>query len=328
MGKGRDKKKKKKKNKESTKQESNPTSTKSTPNTISTTTTTTKPKTAKNKEKETQKTLKTLSKKNKKENSASNNEPVEDIDTILLAFKMEQEIMYTVTEEVGVDGPSRRVNASWSVNPLNNCELIMFGGEYFDGQKFHLFNDYFRYNTEKNEWRKITSPNSPGPRSSHQVVILPTGKLFLFGGEFVSPNETTFFHYKDFWSLDLKTNQWEKLEIKQKPSPRSGHRMTYWKHYLILFGGFYDTYTETRYFDDLWVFDTLDYIWIKLELGEMKPTSRSGHQFYSVYGTDHIVLYGGYCKTVIKGSKSRGIVHSDVWILVMNLDLKKSEMGT
>jgi len=34
----------------------------------------------------------------------------------------------------------------------------------------------------------ISSPNSPGPRSSHQVAIAPTGVLFLFGGEFASPS--------------------------------------------------------------------------------------------------------------------------------------------
>ncbi|KAJ3004435.1 UNVERIFIED_CONTAM: hypothetical protein HDU68_005118, partial [Siphonaria sp. JEL0065] len=33
--------------------------------------------------------------------------------------------------------------------------------------------------------------------------------------------QTTFFPYKDFWALDLKTYSWEKLEVRKKPSPRS-----------------------------------------------------------------------------------------------------------
>ena len=78
-------------------------------------------------------------------------------------------------------------------------------------------------------------------------------------GEFVSPNETSFFHYKDFWSFDLGTNEWEKLEVKGRPSPRSGHRMAAYKNLIVLFGGFYDTARETKYYDDLWVFDTLSY---------------------------------------------------------------------
>lgn len=174
-----------------------------------------------------------------------------------------------VTEESGCSPPTRRVNASFIVNPLNSNELLLFGGERHDGQKCHLYNDFFKYKIDKNEWTKITSPNTPGPRSSHQMVATrklmigysdtarrhlksqfpkASGRAFLFGGEFVSPNETNFFHYKDFWTLDLKTNSFEKLEIagKKRPSPRSGHRMTLWKQYLVLFGGFYDIGTDVR----------------------------------------------------------------------------------
>ncbi|KAL8484973.1 hypothetical protein ACS0TY_027327 [Phlomoides rotata] len=49
--------------------------------------------------------------------------------------------------------------------------------------------------------------------------------LMQSGGEFTSPNQERFHHYKDFWILDLKTNQWEQLNYKGCPSPRSGHRM-------------------------------------------------------------------------------------------------------
>ncbi|KAI9208115.1 galactose oxidase [Polychytrium aggregatum] len=290
MGKGRDKKKKNKAEKTS----------------------------AKSKDKELEKKLKKQSKKAKNELD----EPEEDIDAILADLKQQQEEMYKVTEEISTTPPSRRVNGTLSVNPLNPAELILFGGEYFDGQKFHLFNDLYRYNTEKNEWRKITSPNSPGPRSSHQVGITPNGRLFLFGGEFVSPNETTFFHYKDFWTFDLKTNQWEKLEVKGRPSPRSGHRIAMWKQYMLVYGGFYDTYAETRYHDDLWAFDTNNYSWQKLELPDPKPSARSGCQFFNIPQTDNVLLYGGYCKEVIKGQKARGLVHTDAWILKMTPDLK------
>ena len=46
----------------------------------------------------------------------------------------------------------------------------------------HMYNDLYRYSIDKDEWKKITSPNSPGPRSAHQIAIMPTGTLFLFGG--------------------------------------------------------------------------------------------------------------------------------------------------
>ncbi|KMZ57339.1 hypothetical protein ZOSMA_87G00850 [Zostera marina] len=49
--------------------------------------------------------------------------------------------------------------------------------------------------------------------------------IFSIGGEFTSPNQERFHHYKDFWTLNLKTNQWEQLLLKGCPTARSGHRM-------------------------------------------------------------------------------------------------------
>ena len=106
----------------------------------------------------------------------------EDIDALLKDFEQQQIQEFKITQEINVPVPSRRANASLGVNPLNPSELILFGGECFDGQRVAMFNDLFRYNTEKNEWKRITSPNSPGPRSSHQMCMMPSGRLFLFGG--------------------------------------------------------------------------------------------------------------------------------------------------
>ena len=179
-----------------------------------------------------------------------------------------------------------------TANPLNASELILFGGEHYNGRRCTFYNELFRYNTDKHEWRRISSPTSPGPRSAHQAVATPTGQLYVFGGacpqiqrgrarrgvgkreahprpwrraygatgpsnapgEFASASENQFFHYKDFWFvrrrrrtgtraafkpwltgprrptmhacmlnrvLDLASNQWQKLDVDLRPSPRS-----------------------------------------------------------------------------------------------------------
>lgn len=77
--------------------------------------------------------------------------------------------------------------------------------------------------------------------------------LDLDTGEFSSPKQGQFFHYNDFWHLDPATREWTRLESKGKgPPARSGHRMTYFKNYVLLFGGFQDTSQQTRYLQDLW----------------------------------------------------------------------------
>lgn len=56
---------------------------------------------------------------------------------------------------------------------------------------------------------------SPPPLlSSLQAVVVPQGggQLWVFGGEFASPNGEQFYHYKDLWVLHLATHTWEKIK--------------------------------------------------------------------------------------------------------------------
>ena len=140
--------------------------------------------------------------------------------------------------------------------------------------------------------------------SSHLPVALP-------GGEFSSLYQNSFHHYRDFWCFDIPTQSWDRIDTKVRPTARSGHRygadsqewgvinfssidcrMAVWKHYIVLFGGFYDPgYTSTfcqlgwlltfyltfgaaNYLNDLWVFDMQEYKWkqIVMKDNERKPS--------------------------------------------------------
>jgi len=107
--------------------------------------------------------------------------------------------------------------------------------------------------------------------------------------------------------------------------------MTSWKHYLILFGGFYDIGVDVRYYDDFWIFDTKKHKWQKIDITQNdKPGARSGFQMFMhndylyLYGIAIIVddfIIGGYCK-LNKGKSSKGLVHTDIWCIKLTLDLK------
>ncbi|KAM0787659.1 hypothetical protein ACM66B_003723 [Microbotryomycetes sp. NB124-2] len=220
-------------------------------------------------------------------------------------------------EETVEGPPSRRANATFTPCPVKD-HLYLFGGEYFDGQKVELYADMYRYAPDKNEWRKFTSPTAPGPRSAHQMVPSPAGggKLWLFGGEFSAPNQSSFHHYRDLWCFDISTHTWDRFDTKMRPSARSGHRMCMWKHLMFLFGGFQDTGIRTSYLADLWVWDTQNYRWHQIEFGELerKPAARSGCSLLPC--TEGIVLHGGYCK-IYDGKRSTGIGQAleDTWLL-------------
>ncbi|KAJ8486932.1 hypothetical protein ONZ51_g4512 [Trametes cubensis] len=253
----------------------------------------------------------------------------QDLESILDKIQREWEEAHKVTEELVEGPPSRRANATLTPCPNGN-HLWCIGGEFFsDDGKAHFYSDVYRYSPEKNEWRKFVSPTCPGPRSAHAVVASPAGggKLYLFGGEFSSLYQNSFHHYRDFWCFDISTHTWERIDTKIRPSARSGHRMAMWKHYIVLFGGFYDPGIKTNYLNDLWLFDTQEYKWRQVEFKETerKPSPRSGFSFLST--PEGILLHGGYCKEYVKGSRPVGVMLDDTWFLRMTLNSETLTAG-
>jgi len=244
-----------------------------------------------------------------------------DIDEILANYKKEQEAFEAINIET-VDRPSKRINVSMVANPNHGKrELIMFGGENTVDNMSAFYNELYTYAPDSDQWRKITSKNSPMHRSSAAIAAHPSGVILLHGGEFSSPKQNTFYHYSDSWLLDATTKEWTKIEQKNGPSARSGHRMTVWKNFFIMYGGFRDLGTSTSYLNDLWVFDITSYKWKQVEFPPNHPTpdARSGHSL--IPHADGAVLWGGYCKVKAGKGLQKGKILSDCWILKMKSDI-------
>jgi hypothetical protein len=106
-----------------------------------------------------------------------------DLDSILAQYAEEQARFLKVTEVVS-EPPSPRSSATVLASPSNRNELLIYGGEYFDGTLATFFNNLFVYLIDRGEWREVTSPNSPLPRSGHAWCRGGnTGGVYLFGGE-------------------------------------------------------------------------------------------------------------------------------------------------
>lgn len=271
-----------------------------------------------------------------------------DLDAVLAAYAEQQAKFLKVTEQP-CDPPSPRSSATFLASPSNRNELFLFGGEYYDGTSASFYNDLFVYQINQGEWRKVTSPNSPLPRSGHAWCRGGnTGGIYLFGGEFSSPKQGTFYHYNDFWHLDPDTREWTRLESKgknQTPPQRSGHRMTYWKNFIILFGGFQDTSQQTKYLQDTWVYDIRENIWHEFRLppASQKPDPRSS--FSWLPHDSGAVLFGGYSRVKIsvkiKSGKQQNqqqqkatrnvlkpMIHQDSWFLRISLPAGDIPPGT
>lgn len=204
-----------------------------------------------------------------------------------------------------------------------------------------FFNDLYVYLINKGTWRRVTSPNSPLPRSGHAICRGSNGLIYVSMGEFSSPKQGTFHHYNDFWSLDPNSREWTHLDSKGKTPPaRSGHRMVAYKDYIILFGGFSDTSQQTRYLQDLWVYDTRNFVWHSPDKLAQKPDPRSS--FSLLPHENGAVLFGGYSRvkvTTKAGNQTKGggqatrnilkpVVYQDSWMLKVTAPSKEAPAKT
>ena len=100
------------------------------------------------------------------------------------------------------------------------------------------------------------------------------------------------------------------------------------QNYIILFGGFQDTSQQTKYLQDLWIYDCARYAWFNppLTTASQKPDPRSSFSFLP--HETGAVLYGGYSRVKanaggkqLKGGPQRmtlkPMVHQDTWFLRM-----------
>ncbi|KAK4877400.1 hypothetical protein RN001_009906 [Aquatica leii] len=239
----------------------------------------------------------------------------DDIEKIIADIEKE-ELKKQEIKILKVDSPRRRVNFSFVPHP-DKDELILFGGEYFNGQKTCIYNDLFFYNMQQNLWTLVRSPGGPPPRCGHQMVTTSAnkGQLWVFGGEYASPTQSQFYHYKDLWVFHLSNSRWEKITAANGPSSRSGHRMVFLKKQLFVFGGFHDNLRDYKYYNDIYSFSLETYQWTKLEPSGKGPLPRSSCCMVPL-SDGKILVYGGYTKEKLKKDVDKGHVFTDSFLLV------------
>ncbi|KAL2093671.1 hypothetical protein ACEWY4_010983 [Coilia grayii] len=266
------------------------------------------------KEKKVKGAEKTAAKMEKKVSKRSKREE-EDLEALIAEFQ-HLDAKKTQVVETTCPPPSPRLNASLSPHPEKD-ELILFGGEFFNGKKTYLYNELFFYNTKKNTWAKVDVPNPPPPRCAHQAVVVAQGggQLWLFGGEFASPDGEQFYHYKDLWVLHLNPLKWEQIKAPGAPSGRSGHRMVLCKKQLLVFGGFHESTRDYIYYNDVHCFSLDSFSWSRLAPSGSGPAPRSACLMSPTPDHSGVIVYGGYSKVRAKKDVDKGTIHSDMFLL-------------
>ncbi|OON17283.1 hypothetical protein X801_06879 [Opisthorchis viverrini] len=203
-------------------------------------------------EKTVKKTQLKLEKKVMKVEKASGEQSIEQL---IDEFKKEQEKLTEVTV-IACAPPSPRSHFTFTASPETN-ELLLFGGEYFDGKK---------------------------------AVFIKTNAIpasvWIFGGEYASPTQVRFYHYKDLWSLRIRTRKWELVR-------------------------------KTLYFNDLWQFDITSLHWTMIKLAGDLPAPRSACLFFPGVDLKTVYILGGYRKEALSKEVERGVACTDFFRITL-----------
>mmetsp|Transcript_15274 Transcript_15274/g.22488 ORF Transcript_15274/g.22488 Transcript_15274/m.22488 type:complete len:850 (+) Transcript_15274:146-2695(+) len=267
----------------------------------------------------------------------------EDIDALLESYRQQSaDLANPVIEALDPPGSfpyPPRGNATLTVCP--DGDMALFGGEHHDGVENIVFDELLRWSPDAKptdddddvkgsssaaqsinagEWKRVLSPPPhPPARCSHSTVVF-NNALYIFGGEYATADQ--YHHYRDLWKFDLKTNLWEEMRPlkKNSPAPRSGHRAIVWRHYMIIFGGFYEALRETKWYNDLHVWDFQTNTWTEMVYSKLAtiPPPRSAFNFGLMASkSDQAFVFGGFSKlkNPAPGSRAEGKTHTDCWAL-------------
>jgi hypothetical protein len=223
-----------------------------------------------------------------------------------------------IIESLETEFPLPRANATFEYGTDDKSKgkdhLYLFGGEYFDGIENIVLDELLRFDVQKKEWKQIsTVAPRPSPRCAHSCISYKSC-LYVFGGELA--NSDQYHHYRDLWKFDLRTLTWSEIKARNPPSARSGMGCLVWKHYMVIFGGFFEALRETKWYNDVHVFNLQTETWMDVPQSRLaiKPESRSACNI-ALYGTDKLIVHGGFSKFKTTNGAVETKTHTDAWVL-------------
>jgi hypothetical protein len=197
----------------------------------------------------------------------------------------------------------------------NTDKVLLFGGGYdwFD------LNDTWIFDYSQNLWFNMKPKNSPpsmfGPGLSS---IFGTDKVLLFGGCSHVPSKGGVLH-NETWLYDLSENNWTKIipNSESPPGRREPSISFFWNEdKLLLFGGSGKSY-EIMDFNDTWIYDYSENIWIN-KSDKTSPVGRRS-RLSPLWNYDKVLLFGGDSRT-LKGNVFEDKYYNDTWIYDLSED--------
>lgn len=188
------------------------------------------------------------------------------------------------TSVTAVTGPSNRITASMSYNPVTR-KLLVFGGCTDAGEASDTWAFQFT-GANTGIWTQIAG-TAPSPRSGAPMVFDSKNNLFvLFGGE------RYVYSLGDTWVFDPSSNTWINKNPSPSPSQRARAAMAYdaQSGKVLLFGGL--DKGAGALLSDTWLYDAATNTWQQVSTA----TAPSARQWPSLTcdGNGVFYLFGGW----------------------------------
>jgi hypothetical protein len=180
------------------------------------------------------------------------------------------------------NSPSKRIYHSMIYHSKSK-QILLFGGHTEHGWIADL-RDIWSYDLVNNSWEYIgvyeASPVKGGAQSpaydseSNRIIVLN------------SEGETWAYHHEE--------RQWEKMNPRETPRTRAGHKMVYDSESdrVILFGGFGAKSVRDPVYSETWAYDFNSDTWILMN-PEKSPPERMYHAMCYDSESDRIIVWGG-----------------------------------
>ena len=134
------------------------------------------------------------------------------------------------------------------------------------------------------------STEAPKPRCYTNAVVMDSGDIAIFGGEWWDGRHTTM--YGDMLVFSPKSGGWRIMDAPTSPPPRSSHQVVAVRESLYVFGGEFSTTDTFYHYKDMWRFDCGTMEWENIALNGDAPSQRSGHRM--AVWSHYLVLFGGF----------------------------------
>ncbi len=176
---------------------------------------------------------------------------------------------------------------------LYDGKVLMFGGKTLnENGDNEIVNETWIFDLQKNNWTQIFCDSLLPPRSLAAMSYIDTGKIILFGGEFIYGEN--FINYT--WMFDAEKMNWEKLFPAKSPYYRDRAISAYLGNKkILLFGGEGCPYDWSKYEDgychDTWIFDLNKMEWDSV-MNDF-PRGREAFQMCELKENE-VLLYGGW----------------------------------